>query len=429
MASLLFYAFLPSPFAGPAPLNLIPLNLLIMLACVYSDYLLARPIYLYGKGRPQARAALYFCAVKNILLFVALSSVSQLGLMAMPVGVAIYAFTSLGYLIDLYNGEADLITSVYDYGLFCCFFGKIYVGPVVSCNDFITQLHRPSRPSLTRMGGGFVWIIHGLAKKFILADSILVLSGQLKAIDYTEKTVFSVWLLLVCYIFAAYFTLSGYSDMARGVGALLGLDLPENFHYPLQADSVTDFFSRFNISAYRFVRKYVYGALGAEDNGPLATTLNIMLITMLMGLWYGVSVNFLVWGASLGLVIVLETVFGERFLHRVPLLLRRLYTFVCIVISFVWFSTQNLSQAFFYLQTMFGLERASYDLFPPSLIDEYSLYLASSNWLLLLLCAFFCTSLTSRTARRLGSRRPLAAGFLSVLSNLLLLAVVLAFMV
>ena len=410
-------------------MRLFPLNLAVMLACVYSDYLLARPIYLYGKGRPQARAALYFCAAKNILLFVILSSVGQLGILNMPVGVAVYAFTSLGYLIDLYNGEADLVTSPYDYGLFCFFFGKIYVGPIVSCNDFVSQLHRPRSFSLTRMGNGFVWVIHGMAKKVILADGVLALASRLQAIDYTEKTVFSMWLLLVCYIFAAYFTLSGYSDMARGTGALLGLDLPENFHYPLQADSVTDFFSRFNISAYRFVRKYVYGALGAEDNGPLATTLNIMLITMLMGLWYGVSVNFLVWGASLGLVIVLETVFGERFLHRVPALFRRIYTFVCIVLSFVWFSTQSLNQSFFYLQTMLGLSRDTYNLAAPVFVDEYSLYLASSNWLLLTLCVFFCTGLTTRTARRLASRKPLLVETVSAAANLLLLAVVLAFMV
>ena len=431
-ASLLFYAFLPGiglDSSSYPSLRMVPVNLLIMLACVYADYLLARPIFLYGKGSIPARAALYFAAVKSILLFIALSSVSQLGLIAMPTGVAVYAFTSLGYLIDLYNGETEPVTSAYDYGLFCCFFGKIYVGPIVSSNDFIPQLYRPFRPSLTRIGNGFVWFVHGLAKKVILADSILTLAGRLKAVDYTDKTIFSVWLLLVCYIFATYFTLSGYSDMARGVGSILGLDLPENFHYPLQADSVTDFFSRFNISAYRFVRKYVYGALGAEDNGPLATTLNIMLITMLMGLWYGVSVNFLVWGASLGLVIVLETVFGERCLHRVPALFRRLYTFVCIVLSFVWFSTQSLSQSFFYLRTMLGLERSAYGLPAPALVDEYSLYLASSNWLLLLLCVFFCTGLTSRTSRRLASRRPLLAGFLSGASNLFLLAAALAFMV
>ena len=117
----------------------------------------------------------------------------------------------------------------------------------------------------------------------ILADSLSVLTGQLRDIPYQDKTVLSVWMLIICSIFQIYYTLSGFSDMARGIGGIFGLELPENFHYPLQAESVTDFFSRFNISANRFVRKYVYGALGAEDNGPVATTLNIMLITLLMG--------------------------------------------------------------------------------------------------------------------------------------------------
>lgn len=424
MASLLFYIFLPAPFGDSSIWSL-----LIMLGCIYCDFLLARPIYLYGKENPKARAALYFCAAKNILLFVAFSSLSQLGITRLPVGVGVYAFTSLGYLIDLYNGEAELALSPYEYGLFCCFFGKIYVGPIVSYNSFIGQLQKPRLLSFSRMSNSFSLVIHGLAKKIILADGTLALARQLQAITYEEKTVFSVWLLLICYIFATYFILSGYSDMARGTGGLLGLELPENFHYPLQADSVTDFFSRFNISANRFVRKYVYGALEAEDTGPLATSLNIILITLLMGLWYGISINFLVWGGWLGLIIVIETVFCESLLLRLPTLIRRLYSFVIVVLSFVWFSSQSLNQAFFYLQTMLGLDRPAYGLGVPSLAEEQSLYLASSNWLLLLLCVLFCTSLSSSTARRLGHYLPKSTRVVTTLCNLLLLGIVLAFMV
>ncbi len=428
VASLYFYALLPSMLIGPQNWRVLPLNLIIMVACVITDYLLARPVFLYGKGSWQGRVALYAAAIKNILLFIILSSFGQLGVMIAPVGIAVYTFTSLGYLIDLYNGEADLVTSFYDYGVFCCFFGKIFVGPVVSCNDFLVQLRRPSF-SLTKIGNGFVWLLHGLAKKVILADGALLLASQLSAIPYDDKTVLSMWMLLTCYIFATYFTLSGYSDLARGSGALLGLDLPENFHYPLQAQSVTDFFSRFNISAYRYVRKYVYGALGAEDNGKLATTLNIILITILMGLWYGISVNFLVWGASLGLIITLETLYGENVLHRIPAFFRRLYTFICIVISFVWFSTSRLGQSWFYLLTLFGLPRPQHNLFAPELFDNYSLYLLSSNWLLLLLCAFFCTNLVNTTSRRFMRNHPALADALSTVSNLLLFVLVLAFLV
>lgn len=422
LASLYFYA------------SISPLGLLVMLASVGADYLMAKPLFLWGKGDRRARALLLLAAAKNILLFVALSSWSQLRDTEMPIGVVVYAFTSLGYLADLYNGEADLAASFYEYGLFCCFFGKLYVGPILAYDDFSRQL-REFKPSLTRVGRGVVFLLHGLAKKVILADSLEVLTRQLREIPYMDKTVLSVWLLIICSIFQIYYTLSGYSDMARGIGGIFGLELPENFHYPLQAESVTDFFSRFNISANRFVRKYVYGALGAEDNGPLATTLNIMLITMLMGLWYGIRLNYLVWGASLGIFIVAETVWGDRFFTGVPVLVRRCYTLVVIIVSFAWYSSLSLAQGVFYLQTMFGLR--TFDVLRglggdgtyAMLWSGESLYLLSQNWLLLAACVLGSTSILHRNAQRLQHRFPRTMEGVSLLVNTLLFIGSLAFLV
>ena len=128
LASLYFYASLST------------LGLAVMLASVGLDLLAAKPLFLWGKGDRRARLLLFLAAAKNIFLFVVLSTLSQLRQTEMPLGVVVYAFTSLGYLVDLYNGEADLVVDPYEYGLFCCFFGKIYVGPILSYNDFSRQL-------------------------------------------------------------------------------------------------------------------------------------------------------------------------------------------------------------------------------------------------------------------------------------------------
>lgn len=420
LASLYFYASLST------------LGLAVMLASVGLDLLAAKPLFLWGKGDRRARLLLFLAAAKNIFLFVVLSTLSQLRQTEMPLGVVVYAFTSLGYLVDLYNGEADLVVDPYEYGLFCCFFGKIYVGPILSYNDFSRQL-REFRPSLTKIGSGSVFLLHGLAKKVILADSLALLTEELRAIPYLDKTVLSVWMLIICSIFQVYYTLSGFSDMARGIGGIFGLELPENFHYPLQSESVTDFFSRFNISANRFVRKYVYGALGAEDNGRLATTLNIMLITMLMGLWYGISLNYLIWGASLGLFIVLETIWGEALFDRLPPLLRRLYTLVVIIVSFAWYSSYSFSQGAFYLQTMFGLR--TWDFLRGLVGGAYALpwsgetlYILLENWLLLVVCLLVCTSFIHRNAQRLHHRFPRLMEGVTFLTNTMLFTGVLAFM-
>lgn len=420
--SLLFYVFLS------------PVGLVIMTASVGMDYLLSRPLFLWGKGDRRARLLLLAAAAKNILLFVVLSSFSQLWGVEMPIGVVVYAFTSLGYLVDLYNEEADLAGSFSEYGLFCCFFGKIYVGPILSFGDFSGQV-RDLRPSLTRIGEGAVFLIQGLAKKIVLADNLALLADQLRNIPYLDKTVLSVWMFIICVILQIYYTLSGFSDMARGIGGIFGLDLPENFHYPLQSESVSDFFSRFNISANRFVRKYVYGALGAEDNGPLATTLNIMLITMLMGLWYGVRLSYLVWGGSLGVFIVLETLWEDRFFARLPALLRRLYTQVVIIVSFAWYSCLSIPQGVFYLQTMFGFRTLDFlrgfagnTTYAMAWSDQ-SLYLLTQNWLLLAASGLLCTSVIYRNIQRLRLRFPIVMEGVTFLINILLLGLSLAFMV
>lgn len=409
VASLLFFAMTSPLFLG------------VMVVNVLLDYLLSRPIFIHGKGDRRSKATLAFAASKSILLMVVVSVGGALSPWVVTLGVIIYTSTSLGYLIDLYNGEEDPITSVYDYLLFCCFFGKLHVGPIVTAHDFCGQL-RTLRPSLTSMSDGFVWFCHGLAKNVILAANIMTLGDNLKAIPYLEKTAAGVWLLIICYLFATYFTLSGYSDMARGIGALFGLTLPENFHYPLQSETVTDFFSNFNISANRFIRKYVYGALGAEDNGPLSTTINILLITMLMGLWYGISLNFLAWGAVLGLFIVLETLLGERYLPRVPSALRSLGTLALVVISFAVFCSGSLGQAAFYLQTMFGIGHVSF-------IDDQVLYLLSANAVLLALCVVFSTGFISRRGRMFQHRFPRLSRVISLCSNLCIFVASISFLV
>lgn len=441
LTAAVYYA-VPRPYKVPVLFvaslwfygSISPVGLLIMAASVGMDYLIARPLFLWRKGDRRARLLLLLAAAKNILLFVILSSLSQLRGTEMPIGVVVYAFTSLGYLVDLYNGEADLAGGFCEYGLFCCFFGKIYVGPILSFGDFDRQVRDP-RLSLTRIGEGIVFLLHGLAKKIVLADNLALLAEELRNIPYLDKTVLSVWMLIICIILQIYYTLSGYSDMARGIGGIFGLDLPENFHYPLQSESVSDFFSRFNISANRFVRKYVYGALGAEDNGPLATTLNIMLITMLMGLWYGVRLNYLVWGGSLGLFIVLETLWGERFFARLPTLLRRLYTQVVIVVSFAWYSCLSISQGVFYLQTMFGFRTVDFlrglggnNPYAMAWSDQ-SLYLLTQNWLLLAVSGLLCTSVIFQNAQRLRLRFPVVMEGVTFLTNILLLGLSLAFMV
>ena len=394
-----------------------PLYLGLMVLCVGIDYFLARYIAL---AHPHARAIFIFCVIKDILFFVVCSVLSELDRLILPLAIAIPAFTSLGYLADLYRGETDLIEDPAAYGVFCCFFGKLYIGPIVSANDFIPQL-TAARMDAEGVTSGMVQFIRGLAKTVVLAGSLSDLIGRWEALLVSEVTVLSTWMRIICCILYIYFTLSGFSDMAKGSGAIFGLDLPENFHHPLQSASVADFFGRFNISANRFVRKYVYQALGAEDNGPLSTSVNILLITMLMGLWYGINLNYLVWGAFLGIFIIIEVLYIERHREQIPSYLCRLYTFVAILISFCWYFGDSLAESAHSLGIMFGAGGYAF-------ANEGCLYLLSSNWLLILLSVLFCSGLTVSFWARIRSRWPNGSHFLSLIGNLFLLAVTLAFL-
>ena len=394
-----------------------PLSLLLLLAVMIPDYLLARYI---AMAHPKARTILLGCVIKDIALAVACSILTELDKLILPVGVFIAAFTSVGYLIDLYRGECEPIEDPVCYGVFCCFFGKLYIGPVVSAQQFIPQLEnlQMTAEGITR---GMVQFLRGLAKIVVLAGSLQELILQWETLLSLDVTVLGTWLHVLCYIFYIYFTLSGYSDMARGTGAIFGLDLPENFHHPLQSSSVADFFGRFNISANRFVRKYVYQALGAEDNGPLSTSVNILLITMLMGLWYGINLNYLVWGAFLGLFIIFEVLYIERHVEKIPPYLCRLYTFIAILISFCWYCGNSLSASAASLRVMLGLGGAA-------AANQSCLYLLQTHWLLLAVCIFLCSGAATPLLARFNRRFPAASHAATLVWNILLLATSLAFM-
>ena len=389
----------------------------LLLAVTVPDYLLARPI---AMAHPRAHAILLAAVAKDIALAVLCSVLTELGRLMLPVGITIAAFTSVGYLIDLYHMECDPIDDPIRYGVFCCFFGKLPIGPIVSAQQFIPQLEhlQMTAEGITR---GMVQFLRGLAKIVILAASLQQLIAQWETLLSLQVTVLGSWLHVLCYIFYIYFTLSGYSDMARGTGAIFGLDLPENFHHPLQSSSVADFFGRFNISANRFVRKYVYQALGAEDNGPLSTSVNILLITMLMGLWYGINLNYLVWGAFLGLFIIFEVLYIERHVEKIPPYLCRLYTFIAILISFCWYCGSSLSASAASLRVMLGLGGAA-------AANQSCLYLLQTHWLLLLASAYLCSGAATPLMARFTRRWPGLSHAVTLVWNLILLATSLAFL-
>ncbi len=354
-------------------------------------------------------------------LIILVSAAHQVYGSSMPLGIYIYLLTSLGYLLDFYKGEVPFEQSLVNFGVFCCFFGKLNAGPLVEYQEVGHSIAQPVF-SLSGLGQGLRIFIRGLAKKVLVADGITRVYLALRAFPAAQLTQPGTWALVFGSAFSVYFTLSAYCDMARGLGRCFGMQLPLNFRYPFEAHTVYDFFSRFNTTVSRFIRKHVYLALGSDQHGQASATLNILLTAMLMGLWFGLQINFLAWGTFLGLLLIAESLWLKPLLEKIPPFFVRILTFAATLLSFAIFSADNLRTAWVYLHNLLGLGIGG------ASSNQTVLYLLSSQYTVIALCFVFSSSLMTRVGNRLALRRPALAAAGSVVMHLGLLAVTVAFM-
>ena len=206
----------------------------------------------------------------------------------------------------------------------------------------------------------------------------------------------------LCAAMSLYFTLSGYCDMARGLGGMFGVALPRNFYYPYQSRSVTDFVGRFNISVTAYLKTYIYHPLGEDSGGFASAALNIGLVTLLWGLWFGFRINYLLWGLYFVLLILLERSVWGRILVKLPVFLLRVYTFSLVLFSFVIFNGRSVGQSLFFFLGMLGLGGLAPATSPV-------LYLASQYAPYLILAVLFSTSLPHSLKGALRRKSPAAA--------------------
>ncbi len=407
--SLLFYGLLQ------------PLWLPVMVVSVLADYRVAASIHRFGREDRRSALLIKIAVAKALTLIVLVAVAHQVYGFPMPLGIYIYLLTSLGYLLDFYKGEVPFEPSLVRFGVFCCFFGKLAAGPLVEYQEVGGDLARSSL-SLPELGRGLCIFIRGLGKKVLVADGINRVYLTLRAIPAVQLDQLGTWALVFCSAFSVYFTLSAYCDMARGLGRCFGMELPLNFNYPFEARTVDDFFSRFNTTISRFIRKHVYLPLGSDQNGRVSAALNILLTAMLMGLWFGLQINFLAWGTFLGLLLIAENLWLQKVFQYIPPFFVRVLTFAATLLSFAVFSADSLSIAWTYLHNLLGLGPQMGE------IAERVLYLLSSNYTVIALCFVLSSSLVTKVGRRLARRSPVLAAAGGGLMHLGLLAITVAFM-
>ena len=328
----------------------------------------------------------------------------------------VISFTAIGYFVDLYKGETEAIRSPADFVVFLAFFGKLTRGPLLRAKDFRSVSE--SRFSLSETGTGLYLFLRGLAKYVVLATPLAQLHEKLFAANSEEISVFGAWLDMAVFSMMIFFDLSGFCDMARGLGRCFGMELPKNFYFPFQSPSVSDFLDRFNMTVTAFFRHYVYDVLRNDKNSRPQFIVNTILIAMLCGIWFGIKMNFIFWGLYIAAFIILEEFFLKKILREIPHFFARIYTFAVTMFSMVIFSSSDLGSIITSYKAMFGIGAA--------VVTDSIAYIVSQNALLLAAGAFFLISAFSMFIRYLSKKNQLAFSILAVFESAVLLVLITA---
>lgn len=273
----------------------------------------------------------------------------------LPIGISFYTFQTITYLVDVYRRDAEPQQELSNYLLYIFLFPQLIAGPIVTYNSIVNQLKSRYEDSAQFLLG-FVRFSIGLAKKVLIAN---VLGSFAKMMLYPELgesiNSSSVWLGILCYTFQIYFDFSAYSDMAIGIGKMFGFKFPENFNRPYTSYSITQFWRKWHITLGGFMKNYLYIPLGGNQVSKFKVYRNLFLVFLLSGLWHGDNWTFIVWGLFHGCWMILDKLFLERILVKFKLFAIP-FTFILVMIAWVFFQASNLDIAFNQLKTLFAFE-------------------------------------------------------------------------
>ena len=346
-ASLLFYAF------GE------PVYVFLMIMSAFFNYLCA--LFMRGKNNKLVltlsvivnigilcvfKYTAFFLETLNRLLHTALP-VPQI---ALPIGISFFTFQALSYVIDVCRGQVEKQKNFAHVLLYISFFPQLIAGPIVKYKDVAAEIGARQVTAGDAAAGlrRFIW---GLGKKVLVANTMAVAVDRVFAMQQGEVNIVLAWIAAVAYVMQIYYDFSGYSDMAIGLGRMFGFHFKENFNYPYASTTIKEFWRRWHISLSSWFKEYVYIPLGGNRKGRVRTGVNKVIVFFLTGLWHGANWTFVVWGLFHGFFSFLEEAVPS--LRRLPRFFLHLYTMLVVIVGFVIFRADSLSQALFFLARMF----------------------------------------------------------------------------
>lgn len=296
-------------------------------------------------------------AVENYNVIFNAVGLGELGIdnvmrVTLPLGISFYTFQSMSYSVDVYRGDAKPMRSLNDFACYVSMFPQLVAGPIIRFSEVADQLEQRTH-TLTKIARGCAFLSLGFAKKILLANP----AGKVADLAFDGGSVHTLdaWLGAIAYAFQIYFDFSAYSDMAIGLGLMLGFVFAKNFDSPYKSASITEFWRRWHISLSSWLRDYLYIPLGGNRKGEARTYINLALVMLLGGFWHGASWNFIIWGGIHGSMLAFERAQGKQgFYARLPHPVQVVITFVIVMFAWVFFRAKDLPSALAYCGSMLG---------------------------------------------------------------------------
>ncbi len=304
---------------------------------------------------------------------------------ALPIGISFYTFQAMSYTIDVYRDDVRVQRNLIDFGMYITMFPQLIAGPIVRYADVQDQLAERS-VTTADFSEGVMRFVVGLGKKVLLANQMGAVWTDIYALG-GDVSALMAWTGAVAFTFQIYFDFSGYSDMAIGLGRMFGFKFPENFRYPYESVSITDFWRRWHITLSTWFKEYLYIPLGGNRRGLARQALNLLIVWSLTGFWHGAGWNFVMWGLYYFVILFVEKLFLLKALDKLPKFFRHVYALLLIIIGWVIFASDDVSVLLPYLGSLFGANGA---------VGGMDVYTLVTKAVLIVICCVASTELPKR---------------------------------
>lgn len=385
-----------------------PIYILLMIFSSIVDYIIGRMIEKYHNDKSRKRIFLIMSIIINIsllgffkysdFLINSINSLFHISIpllkLGLPIGISFFTFQTMSYSIDVYRGEIKAEHNFFTFMTYVSMFPQLIAGPIVRYETVSKELYE-RQINFKNFSNGLMRFMNGLFKKVLIANNV----GYLWIIMSTspQLSVLGAWLGIIAFTLQIYFDFSGYSDMAIGMGKMLGFNYLENFNYPYIAKSITDFWRRWHISLSSWFRDYVYIPLGGSRVNRIINIRNILIVWMLTGLWHGASWNFVLWGLYYGVLLILEKFILKKWIDKLPSIWKHVYTLFLVMIGWLIFAFEDIDLLTNYAKTLFGLNG--------KIIDSNFLYYFSNYFIILLIAIIFSTPIYNKIEKIFNNKK------------------------